>query len=340
MEELQSGMANATYQTLETFIQDVMSMSHIYQPVMLMTLLEHHGTTDKETIARAILNYDQSQVDYYKNIVSQQPGRVLKGHQIVTPGPRGSGRYQLNGFDNLSTEEIQQLLHLCETKLTQYIEKRGERIWAHRHYRRDVVPGSIRYQVLTRAEYRCELCGISAEEKALEVDHIIPMAKGGPDTLENFQALCYTCNAQKRDHDDTDFRDWRNQYAHREPDCIFCELPDTLEVLDENVLALVLKDNFPVSPLHSLVIPKRHVATYFDMNQAEVNACNRLLHERKATILAEDPTVTGFNVGTNAGEDAGQSVFHAHIHLIPRRRGDQDNPRGGVRRIFPDKADY
>ena len=333
-------MASAAYKTLETFIQDGMAMSHIYQPVMLMALLEHHGATDKETIARAILNYDQSQVDYYINIVSQQPGRVLKNHQIVTPGPRGSGRYQLNGFDDLSPEEIQQLLHLCEAKLEYYIEKRGERIWAHRHYRRDAVPGSIRYQVLTRAEYRCELCGISAEEKALEVDHIIPRVKGGPDILENFQALCYSCNAQKRDHDDTDFRDWRNQYAYREPDCIFCELPDTLEVLDENALALVLKDNYPVSPFHSLVIPKRHVATYFDMNQAETNACHHLLQQRKAKILTDDPTVTGFNVGTNAGEDAGQSVFHAHIHLIPRRLGDQDNPRGGVRRIFPEKANY
>lgn len=333
-------MPSSAYRTLSHFIDHTMSMSHIYQPVMLITLLRHQGETDKETLARAFLSHDQSQVDYYKTIVAQQPGRVLRNHGLVTPGPRGSGQYQLNGYTELSADEIDRLIHQCETQLRRYIEQRGQTIWAHRHRNRDAVPGSIRYQVLSRAQYRCELCGISAKEKALEVDHIIPKAQGGPDTLDNYQALCYTCNAQKRDHDDTDFRDWRDQYAYRTPDCLFCTLPDTLEVMAENALALVLRDNFPVSPLHSLVIPKRHVATYFDMNQAEVNACHQLLQQRKAAILAEDLTVTAFNVGTNAGKDAGQSVFHAHIHLIPRRHGDQDNPRGGVRRIFPDKADY
>lgn len=333
-------MTDSAYHSLQHFIEHTMSMSHIYQPVMLMTLLQHHGETEKETLARAFLSHDQSQVDYYKDIVAQQPGRVLKKHGLVTSGPHGSGQYYLTGYAELNAEEIERLIQQCETKLLQYIEQRGKAIWAHRHSHRDAVPGSIRYQVLTRAQHRCELCGISGEEKSLEVDHIIPKAHGGPDAIENYQALCYTCNAQKRDHDATDFRGWRDQYAHRDPDCIFCMLPDNLVVVAENALALVLKDNFPVSPLHSLIIPKRHVATYFDMNQAEVNACHRLIHERKAAILAEDETVTGFNIGTNAGEDAGQSVFHSHIHLIPRRHGDQENPRGGVRRIFPDKADY
>ena len=317
-----------------------MSMSHIYQPVMLMTLLNHDGEASKEAIGKDILLLDESQVDYYKEIVGNMPGRILSKHGIVSPGARGSGLFSLNDYKTLSDDEIKALKALCQAKLDDYIAKRGEKIWAHRNHSRNAIPGSIRFQVLKRAEHRCELCGISGEEKALEVDHIIPKSLGGPDTLENFQALCYTCNAQKKNQDQTDFRDWPEQYKHREEGCLFCELGEKITILGENELAYALKDNFPVTEHHTLIIPKRHVDTYFDMNQAEVNACHALLHEQRTRILSIDETVTGFNVGSNTGEDAGQSVFHAHIHLIPRRKGDQDNPRGGVRRIFPEKADY
>lgn len=332
-------MPSSAYTQLKDFIENTMSMSHIYQPAMLKTLLENQGEADKETIGRVFLSYDSSQVEYYKEIVGNMPGRILKNHGLVAVGPRGSGLFHLKQFDDLSTDEISALTMLCEVALSDYIEKRGEGIWAHRNHARDAVPGSIRYQVLKRAEHRCELCGISAEEKALEVDHIIPKSLGGLDALENYQALCYTCNAQKKNHDKTDFRDWREQYLHREPECIFCTLKN-IEIVGENELAYALTDNFPVSEHHTLIIPKRHVDTYFEMNQAEVNACHALLHEQKARIDALDSTVTGFNIGNNAGEVAGQSVFHAHIHVIPRRKDDQKNPRGGVRRIFPEKADY
>ncbi len=76
------------------------------------------------------------------------------------------------------------------------------------------------------------------------------------------------------------------------------------------------------------------------MNPAEVEAANRLMHRSRARLRAADASVTGFNLGSNAGRSAGQSVFHAHIHFIPRRDGDQQDPQGGVRKIFPDKAKY
>lgn len=98
------------------------------------------------------------------------------------------------------------------------------------------------------------------------------------------------------------------------------------------------KDGFPVTPLHTLVIPKRHLATYFDLSQFELKACDSLLHEVKAAIQAADPTVEGFNIGMNCGEAAGQTVFHCHVHLIPRRIGDVDQPRGGVRHLIPGKG--
>ena len=126
-----------------------------------------------------------------------------------------------------------------------------------------------------------------------------------------------------------------------EPGCLFCELPaDKFEVLDENELCLTLQDNYPVSEGHCLIVPRRHVRDYFDMNPAEIDAANRLMHRARERLQADDPGVTGFNIGTNAGKSAGQSVFHAHIHFIPRRDGDQDNPQGGVRKIFPEKAKY
>ncbi len=123
--------------------------------------------------------------------------------------------------------------------------------------------------------------------------------------------------------------------------CLFCELPeDKFEVIDENELCLTLHDNYPVTEGHCLIIPRRHVETYFDMSPKEVDAATRLMHRARERLQAMDDSISGFNMGTNVGKSAGQSVFHAHIHLIPRRDGDQENPQGGVRKIFPEKAQY
>jgi len=87
-------------------------------------------------------------------------------------------------------------------------------------------------------------------------------------------------------------------------------------------------------------MPKRHVADYFDLHQAERNAIDQLLKEQRGYLSSSDPTITGWNVGANAGESAGQTVFHVHIHLIPRRDGDMDDPKGGVRGVIPDRQKY
>ena len=123
------------------------------------------------------------------------------------------------------------------------------------------------------------------------------------------------------------------------PGCRFCE-PKAEEILDENALCLTLMDSFPVSEGHCLIVPKRHAENYFDMTAAEVEAAHRLLQNARERLVAEDPTITGFNTGMNSGQSAGQSIFHAHMHVIPRRDGDQENPQGGVRNIFPEKARY
>lgn len=121
--------------------------------------------------------------------------------------------------------------------------------------------------------------------------------------------------------------------------CPFCsEL--SVRSIHSNAFADVITDGFPVSPGHSLIIPKRHVADYFDLTSYEVQAIHELLLVRRSQLLAKDQTITGFNVGINSGADAGQTVFHCHVHLIPRRTGDVNDPQGGVRGVIPDKQKY
>ena len=121
--------------------------------------------------------------------------------------------------------------------------------------------------------------------------------------------------------------------------CIFCKIKHE-ELQFENQLAYSSIDSYPVSEFHSLIVPKRHVETYFELNNEEIQACNELILKTKEKILKQDPSVKGFNIGTNAGKTAGQSIFHCHIHLIPRREGDVDNPQGGVRSVIPKKQHY
>ena len=122
-------------------------------------------------------------------------------------------------------------------------------------------------------------------------------------------------------------------------DCIFCQIPKD-RILFENNLIYAIFDGFPVTKYHSLIIPKRHIKDFFDLSEDELLLANKILHQMKEHILSIDESVTGFNIGMNAGESAGQTVFHCHIHLIPRRDGDVENPRGGVRHTIPGKGSY
>lgn len=120
--------------------------------------------------------------------------------------------------------------------------------------------------------------------------------------------------------------------------CPFCTLSvDRLAAGSD--LSLAIRDAYPVSPGHTLVIPKRHVGSFFELTDDERIDVLRLIEVAKAGLDREFKP-QGYNIGINDGEAAGQTVPHVHIHLIPRYDGDQPDPRGGVRWIFPDKADY
>ena len=122
-------------------------------------------------------------------------------------------------------------------------------------------------------------------------------------------------------------------------DCIFCNPPGD-RIFLQSELAYVLWDGFPVTPLHSLVISRRHTEDYFSLTAEEVVACNDLLRKASEELRSRDMSIEGFNIGVNVGATAGQTICHCHLHLIPRRMGDVENPRGGVRHIIPGKGAY
>ena len=121
--------------------------------------------------------------------------------------------------------------------------------------------------------------------------------------------------------------------------CLFCNIKKS-GCAYENELAYASYDSYPVTEHHCLIIPKRHIKDYFDLSNDELVACNELIQIIKKEITNKDPSVKGFNLGTNIGKVSGQSILHCHLHLIPRREGDVDNPQGGVRSVIPNKQHY
>ena len=121
--------------------------------------------------------------------------------------------------------------------------------------------------------------------------------------------------------------------------CLFCNTEKS-GIDHENNLAYASYDTYPVSDYHCLIIPKRHVKDYFELTNEELIACNDLVKIVKEEIINKDNTVKAFNIGVNVGKISGQSIMHCHIHLIPRREGDVENPQGGVRSVIPKKQHY
>jgi len=121
-------------------------------------------------------------------------------------------------------------------------------------------------------------------------------------------------------------------------DCPFCRVPDG-RVIDSNAHAFMIEDAFPVAPGHMLIVSRRHVESFFDLREDEVANMLALLRLAKAWV-DERHRPSGYNVGINIGADAGQTVMHVHLHLIPRESGDVAEPQGGVRNLIPGKGAY
>ena len=123
-------------------------------------------------------------------------------------------------------------------------------------------------------------------------------------------------------------------------DCIFCSKKNC-KIIKSTKFFFVIRDTaYPVTKHHTLIVTNRHVSSYFDLRKKEIIELDKVINDQKKELLVLDKKITGFNVGTNIGKDAGQSIMHCHIHLIPRRKGDVKDPRGGVRGVIPSKQKY
>ena len=127
--------------------------------------------------------------------------------------------------------------------------------------------------------------------------------------------------------------------SHTE-DCIFCSKTNCKVISSTKHFFIIRDTTYPVTKHHTLIITNRHLDDFFDLTKDEMSDLDKVLKKQKKELQKLDKTITGFNVGVNIGKDAGQSIMHCHIHLIPRRRGDVEDPRGGVRGVIPEKQKY
>lgn len=142
----------------------------------------------------------------------------------------------------------------------------------------------------------------------------------------------------KRDTDSFDFRQKIN-HEEKSDNYVFCNIYKGW-IVSRNNLSYAVRDSFTVTNLHILIIPYRHVDSFLNLTQAEVNSLYQLIEKQKEELQGIDDSIKGFNLGINQGTVAGQSIPHCHVHLIPRREGDVANPLGGIRHLIPGKGFY
>ena len=323
-----------TYTDLVNFISNTMSMSHIYQPLLIRSLVEAGGTATIRQLAQNFLSQDESQLQHYETTIKRMPLKVLKKHEVVF----NDGDLIALNTSKLTFEQKAHIKMLCEQKLQEFIAKKGLGLWDYRMLDSEPVPGSLRNRVLEEADGRCELCGATKKERPLDIDHIVPRSKGGKNTYENLQVLCSKCNRAKGNKSSTDHRGFKT--TDTAPECLFCSSLIRERIVEEMGSVFAIKDHYPVTEGHHLIIPKRHTLDFFSMTEQEKKDTETLLVMLKKRLSEKDGTITGFNIGMNCGESAGQTIFHAHTHLIPRRDGDTEEPRGGVRGVIPSKMKY
>ena len=185
---------------LGTFIRERMKMSHVYQPLLLRTLLESGGAATVRQIARVFAAADEAQVQFYERRIRQMPLRVLKRHKVV----RVEGDLVQLDVSGITFAQQSRLIADCNQKIADFLISRGRGVWTGM-IQLEPVSETVRYRVIAR-DRTCRLCGAGPDDSPLEVDHIVPRSKGGGNGENNLQVLCRPCNRGKSNLDDIDFR--------------------------------------------------------------------------------------------------------------------------------------
>ena len=259
-----------TFNQLVDFIENKMSMSHIYQPLLIRSLVELGGSATLRNLANVFLSQDESQLAYYEQKVKDMPLKVLRKHQVLS---RDGDLVSLT-VKKLTFEQKAQLKMLCEQKLQEYTLKKGMGLWDYRMLDTDPVPDSLRYRLLKESGGRCSLCGVTKKERPLDIDHIIPRSKGGKNNEENLQVLCDKCNRSKGNKDDTDFR---HDLVDQVEDCPFCLHNLKGRIVAEFDSVVAIEDGYPVTDSHLLILPKRHCDNYFQLTDLEKKDTDKLI---------------------------------------------------------------
>lgn len=317
---------------LKEFLEKKMSMSGPYQPVVIKLLLESGGKCSIESIAKFLSSMDLDSIDYYKSKLKIHPKKVLTKHGVAN---FESNMFLLSESMMLSLSETKELIEICNSKIAEYYSRDLQSEQKNSGW------GLKRVKLITEKPY-CELCGQRPGGKKkilLDIDHILPRSKGGSDDIENLQVLCHECNRGKNNNLIKSAKDAHDDYLAKDSECIFCNI-EKGRIVFENDYIFVIKDKFPVTEGHTLIIPKRHVSDATELTDIEYLNIMRSMKDMTNEIKSSDNTVKGFNVGFNIGADGGQTVFHAHFHIIPRRQGDIDNSTGGIRNVIPGKGKY
>lgn len=230
------------------FLNNRMSMTDLYQPVIIRELLLHEGVRTKSELAAILASYDTSVQEYYEKIVMRWPKITLTKHGIVDYERKGSV-FRLSVCPD-SPAQRQEAVHLCEEKIAGWLNKKSSADPTVK------ANASIRYTVLREARGKCQLCGIAAEVRPIDIDHIVPRAKADKngkvrlngrliplDDPQNLQALCFTCNRAKRASDETDFRRRNKLVRDRIPEIIEASgRKPEIKVLHDHALRSALYD--------------------------------------------------------------------------------------------------
>jgi len=319
------------FSDLIDFVENRMHMSHVYQPLLIRSLVAAGGTATLRQLALSFLVEDESQILFYEDRIKKMPVKVLKKHGVI----RQRGDLISLATGPLDYRQRSKIRELCERKIQSFLQKRGLDTWANRLIETDPVPPALRYQALLRSGGRCALCGATKDQTTLHVDHILPRSRGGKNVVENLQVLCAECNLAKSNRDTADLR---VAEPSSDPDCPLCSAEIRARAVASNELSYAvevagLADCRPISggspvqlqPLsagHLIIVPYRHTSDFFTMTAYERRDAEDLIRYLKGEVAANHPEVEGFNVTTDCGSVAGRRISHAHLHLVPRRPGD------------------